>query len=140
MNTLYQIIRAQLQFLVSANGLPSQPYAAVAHIAHVLCHAASTNPSNHILIVQTLQCLARSAALQMTHDIRCLCFHVIASSLCTLLDTSVKSDCDSLFDIQSAEAAAVACCQTFVELVQELNNSADSNFAEALAELCSCVC
>jgi hypothetical protein len=155
MNTLYQIIRAQLQFIVSANGLPSHPHAAVAHIVDILVHAASTNPSNHNLIVQhaastnpsnhnlivqTLQCLARSAALQMTHDIRCLCFHVIASSLCKLLDASVKSDCDSLFDIQSVEAAAVACCQTFVELVQELNNSADSNFAEALAELRGCVC
>jgi hypothetical protein len=140
MHTLYQIIWAQMQFLVSASGLPSRPQSAVDQIVHVLCSAASMQHSSHLLVVQTLQCLARSAALQMTHDIRCLCFHVIAGCINKLLDASVKSDFDGLFDTESAEVAAVACCQTFVELMQELSNSSNLNFAEALAELRACVC
>jgi hypothetical protein len=140
MHTLYQIIRAQLQFIVSESGLPSRPQSAVDQIVHVLYNAASTQHSSHLLVVQTLQCLARSAALQMTLDIRCLCFHVIAGCINKLLAANVKSDCDTLLDAESAEAVAFACCQTFVELMQELSNSSNSNFAEALAELRTCVC
>lgn len=140
MDTLFQIIRAQLQFLVSASGLPSRPQSAVDHIVEVLCNAAATNTSCYALVIQTLQCLARSASLQMTQDVRCLCFHVIAASLCKILDSSVKRECDSLLDTKSAESAAVACCHTFVELMQELGNGADANLAEALAELRTCVC
>jgi hypothetical protein len=137
--TLHQIVRAQLQFLVSASGLPSRPQSAVDYIVHVLCKAASTSYSSHISVVETLHHLARSAALQMTRDIRCLCFHVIAACLCKLLDAYSKQHSDVMFDNKSAEFAAIACCQTFVELVQELSNGADSNFTEALAELRTCI-
>jgi hypothetical protein len=139
-STLFQIIRAQLQFVVSASGLPSQPQSAVNYIVLVLCKAASTSSVSHASILQTLQYLARCAALQMTRDIRCLCFHVITACLCKLLDASSALHSDGLFDSKCAEVAAVACCQTFVELMQELSNGADSIFTEALAELRTCIC
>jgi hypothetical protein len=140
MGTLYQIIRAQLQFLVSASGLPSHPQSAVSHIVHVLCKAALTSSSSHISVLETLNSLARCATIQMTRDIRCLCFHVVTACLSKLLDTSSALHPDGLFDNKGAEIAAVACCQTFVELVQELSNCADSIFTEALAELRTCIC
>ncbi len=138
-DTLYQIVRAQLQFLVSESGLPSQPQSAVYHIVQVLCSAATTNARSHVFVVQTIQCLARSAVQQMTRDIRCLCFHVVAACLYKLLAASVEHSFDGLFDNQCAEVAAVACCQTFVELLLELSNGVDPNFADALAEMRTCV-
>jgi hypothetical protein len=139
MDTLYRIVRAQMQFLVAASGLPSRPQSAVDHIVHALCGAALADPASHIFVMQTIQCIARFASLQMTRDIRCLCFHVISACLCKLLHVSSKQDCGGLFDHENLEVAAAACCQTFIELMQELGSSVDSSFAEALAEFRTCI-
>jgi hypothetical protein len=137
-DTLYQVVRAQLQFLVSESGLPSRPQSALDYIAHALCSAASVNSQSHIFILQSVQHLSRSTTVHMSRDVRSLSCHLVGASMCRLLDASNKRGHDHFFDQQSSEIASSACCLAFIELLQDLSNSA--NFAEALADIRTSVC